>query len=114
MPRTRTLIATGGVLVEILATAYLILIAYLIGVWMMNDSVAFRMTPADWYLEALTRFGQSSIVAALLGIPSHYFNRWAFRSRPTIGMVLTWVAFGSVSISGLLGAVEFAVTKPYM
>jgi hypothetical protein len=31
-----------------------------------------------------------------------------------IGKVLRWVAFGSVSIAGLVGAVEFAMRKPYI
>jgi small-conductance mechanosensitive channel len=114
MPRTGSFIAAAGLIAEVFGAGYVGLVAWLIGAWMVSDSVAFRMVPSDWYVEAVVRFFQASIIAAVFGIVAHFFNGWALASRPGIAKLLTWVVFGGIWIAGLAGAVDFAVRKPYM
>jgi hypothetical protein len=114
MSKGRTLFATAGVVAEILIAGYLCLIAWILCVWMVGDSVAFRMTPADWYVKAAVRFLEACGLSVGFGAVAHFFNRWAFPARPSTARLLTWVLVGAIGLCGLAGAVNFAVTKPYM
>jgi len=105
---------TVGLLGEAVGTGYLSLIAYLMGVWMVGDSVAFRMTSSDWYVEGAKRFAEVCVLAAVSAAVAHLFNRWAFRSRMAAARLLSVLVFSAICVSGLVGAVEFAVKKPYM
>jgi len=114
MPKSRTWIATAGVVAELLLAGYLCLIAWLLCVWMVNDSMAFRMTPGDWYAKAAVRFLEVCVLSVVFGAVAHFFNRWAFPARPATARLLTWVLAGAICLCGLAGSVNFAVTKPYM
>jgi hypothetical protein len=110
----RTWIVTVGLLLEGVGAAYLCLIGYLMGVWMVGDSVAFRMTSSDWYLEGVKRFAEVCVLAAVSALVVHLFNRWALCSRMPAARLVSVLVFSAICVSGLVGAVEFAVKKPYM
>lgn len=114
MPKAKTLIVAAGLIRETVGTGYLSLLAYQMGAWMVDDSVAFQMALGDWYLEAGKRVLEVCVLAFVFGIVAHLFNRWALRSRRPIAKLLTGIASGAICVSGLVGAVEFALRKPYM
>jgi hypothetical protein len=114
MTKGTTWLATAGVVAELLLAGYLCLIAWLLCVWMVNDSAAFRMTAGDWYLTAAVRFLVACGLSVVFGAVAHFFNRWAFPARPMTARLLTWALSGAICLCGLAGAVNFAVTKPYM
>lgn len=110
---------TGLILgTELPLAAYLALGAWLVAVWMVDDSEAFRMEPADWYFEALRRIGFSILVGVAFGGFTYFVNRrWVtpvLQNFPRLGTRFALFLTISIVLSGTAGAIQFAVTKPYM
>lgn len=102
---------------EAAAAAYLTLMAWLLSVWMVDDSVAFQMTEADWWLVGVRRFGVACVVAVgYAGILYLINRRWVapcFGSTRFIALTPA-VLGGAVAAAAAVGAATFVATKPYM
>jgi hypothetical protein len=114
----RRSLAKVVLIAEIVLAMYLALVEFLLSSWMVDDSQAFRMAPSDWYVEAMWRFGAVLLVGAAFGGLAYVVNRrWVTPLLPEWPLLGTrtavWLASGIV-LSGAAGAVEFAITKPFM
>ena len=102
---------------EVMAAAYLALMAWLLSVWMVDDSVAFQMTEADWWLVGVRRFGVACAVAlGYAGVLWLINRRWV---APCLGpsrliLFAPAVLGGVVVAAAAVGVATFVTTKPYM
>jgi hypothetical protein len=71
-------------------------------VWFVDDARAFRMAPADWYLEGAQRFGLALVGAAAFGAAAYFKNRrWvALPGLPRIGALVALLIAVAVALSG--------------
>ena len=104
--------------IEIYVLGYAILMAYLISVWMESDSFAYSATEIDWWIEAGKRFVISSGLAfALAGlvwlVNKPLLKRLGFKNE-SLPAITASVFGGSLCIASLIGAIVFAITKPFM
>lgn len=108
---------TLAVLAETAIAAYLAMSTWLLSVWMVDDSVAFRMSENDWYGVAAQRALIDLVIAAVFAAVAHAVNQkrligrrpgsvWLHRLAPALGAV--------IALAGLAGAMEFAIRKPFM
>lgn len=104
--------------VQVLVTAYVSLIAYLLCTWMVDDSVAARMTESDWYRVAAMRLSVATLVAASLAWGAHQVTRrWVVAPLGGSRRHALWVALAlgaCVLLAGALGAIRFVIDKPFM
>lgn len=98
--------------------AYLALVAWLLSAWAVDDSQGFRMTTADWYIEAARRLGLAVVVGAVFGGVTYLANRWwatpLFSDSPRGGTRAAILLASCIVLAGPAGAVRFAVRKPFM
>ena len=103
---------------EVALAAYLALGVWLLAVWMVDDSRAFRMVPSDWHIEGLRRLGAAVLVGALFGGFTYFVNRrWVtplLSNSPRLGSRFALFLACCIVLSGTAGAIQFVVTKPYM
>ena len=105
-------------LIECGALGYVVLVTWLLTVLFVDDSVAARMTNADWYLAAATRAFVATVVAAIAGFIIYVLNRFVARQAghaeskvPRVsGLAFAFIVF----VAGLAGSLEFAIKKPFM
>lgn len=108
---------TLAVLAETALAAYLAMLAWFWSAWMVDDSVAFRMTAADWYSVAANRALLAIVIAAVFAAVAHTVNRqWLIERRPASTLLprLAPVLGASIALAGVAGAVDFAIRKPFM
>jgi Zn-dependent protease with chaperone function len=105
-------------LLEAVAAFYVVAVTWLLSSWFVDDSVAFRLSPRDWWIEAAYRSAVAIALALVSGVIIWLINRWIFQSvnRPSSKLPI-WsgllVAF-AVGIAGVGGAVRFLIEKPFM
>ena len=103
---------------EVSLAAYLTLVVWLLSRWMVDDSLAFRMAPADWYIEGARRFGGGLAVGALFYALAYFANRrWVtpfLRHSPRLGARTAAVLAACIVLAGTAGAIQFVITKPFM
>ena len=115
--RRRT-IAGLILIVEVGLAAYLSLVVWLLSVWMVDDSQAFRMAPADWYVEGLRRLGPALVVSVVFGGLTYLANRqWvnpSFPGSPRLGARTAVLLAACIALWGTAGAIRFVITKPFL
>ncbi len=106
------------VLLELFLLGNGILIAFLMGSWMESDAFAYSASELDWWKVAVKRFLVLSVLSVVASAIVWMINKplfaWSgFKNKrlPVITAGVTLVSFG---VAGLVGAITFAVTKPYM
>ena len=91
-------------------------INYLFAVWMIDDAVAFAMTPKDWYMVAAKRTAVGMGIAAIFAVGTYWLNRFLWRTHRSWHR-FRWtspVLTALILLSAAIGGIEFLVTKPYM
>lgn len=105
-------------MVEVLVTAYVSLLAYLLCTWMVDDTASARMTDLDWYWVAGKRFGITTLVAASLAWGAHQVTRrWVVARFGGSRRHALWLALtlgACVVLAGALGAIRFVIDRPFM
>ena len=118
MKALRVIALTVLVLGETALAAYLSMVAWLLSVWMVEDSEAFQMTASDWLWTGVARFAEWFLVGAILGIVLSQANKYAGRRllvRSVFWLALIgWLVGVGVIVASAAGAIEFVRTKPYM
>ena len=103
---------------EVSLAAYLTLVVWLLSRWMVDDSLAFRMAPADWYIEGARRFGGGLAVGALFYALAYFANRrWVtpvLGHSARLGTRTAAVLAACIVLAGAAGAIQFVITKPFM
>lgn len=102
---------------EALAIAYLSFVSYFSSVWFVEDSQAFSMSSLDGWLVAGFRAAIGCSVAAGFGGLLVFMNRALARWLPVTRRLALPVGGGAasvVSLGAMIGALEFAITKPYV
>jgi hypothetical protein len=115
--RKELIIATVLFLAETGIAVYITVVVWLLSAWMVDDSVAFRMTPTDWYIEAGKRLLVGVLLGGMFGTLAGLVNRrWVVRAFPKSVVVphLAAVLGFCIGLGALFGSIEFAVTKPFM
>jgi hypothetical protein len=100
---------------ELVATAYLSLLAFLLSGWMVDDSVAFRMTDADWLVAGCLRFIVGLLAAAAFACVTAFVHRrlgWG-AARGVLPRVPLLLA-GCIALASGLGATLFVIDRPFM
>lgn len=114
---SRIIVTLLLLVIEAGVALYVAFIMWLSAVWMVDDSVAFRMAPTDWYLAALQRGVVSVVCAVVLTLILYFGNRWwlarTIPSRPQFAVQIALVFGGAVALAGIVGSVQFAVQKPF-
>jgi hypothetical protein len=112
--------ATAGLilLVEAAVAGYVALLTWLLSAWMVDDSQAFRMERADWYLEGARRFVWAVVVGSLFGAVVYAANRrWVaglLPGSPRLGGRAAVLCALAIVLSGAAGALYFVTTRPFM
>jgi hypothetical protein len=106
------------VLLEIFVFGNAILIAFVMGAWMESSSFASSASESDWWFEAGNRFIVGSVMAAFLSALVWFVNRnlfvWVGFKTERPSTLIASILFGSLCVSTLVGAINFAITKPYI
>jgi hypothetical protein len=93
---------------------YCSLMAFLLSIWFVDDSVAVQMQASDWMRVGMMRFGQSLIVAAIVAALMFAWNRYILRLSVRVARWLALPAFLLIVFSSLAGVVRFVWTRPFM
>jgi NhaP-type Na+/H+ and K+/H+ antiporter len=76
------------------------------------------MGPSDWYIEAVRRFGAGIVVAFVFGALAYLVNRrWVaplLPNSPSLALRAALLLACCIGLVGGVGAVQFAITKPFM
>ncbi|MGV3520279.1 hypothetical protein [Luteitalea sp.] len=103
---------------ELLVVGYVSWVVYLLSTWMVDDAVAARMAPMDWYSTAAKRLGLSLVVGAAVAGAVHDVNRrWVvapFGGSRRHAVRAALVLGACVVLAGVLGATRFVIVRPFM
>jgi zinc transporter ZupT len=101
-----------------LGALYAATVAFALSSWFIDDSEAFRLSTVGWYRTGGQRLLLALVMAVLGGSVVYIANRfllphlWPDPQRsPTR---LHWWVGGLILIAGVVGAITFVVTRPYM
>ena len=105
-------------IVETVLAAHVAVVVWLLAVWMVDDSQAARMVPSDWYIEAVRRFAVGTAVGFVFGAVAYLVNRrWVAPlapNSPSLALRAALLLACCIGLAGGVGAIQFAVTKPFM
>jgi hypothetical protein len=110
----------GGValLTELVVLGYVMLLAFLLTVWMESDSFAVRAAEIDWWIESAKRLfvvgGAATVFAVTLWLINKPLFRWLGYRNQRLSLFSAVAVFLLVIAAGIIGAVNFVVTKPFM
>lgn len=107
-----------AVFVELVVLGYAMLMAFLLTVWIETHSFADRATEVDWWIEGGKRLFVVGVVAAifaaiLLPVNKVVFRWLGFENRH-FALYSAGAAFLLIVAAGITGAVNFAITKPFI
>jgi hypothetical protein len=110
-------IATGAiVLLNASAALFAGAVLWLVSVLHVDDGVAARMSPADWWLGGAERVGLALVVAASLGLASAGLSWIASRALGDLPRLasrpLARITAAVALVGGVIGAIQFVVTRP--
>jgi hypothetical protein len=91
---------------------------WLSATWFLDDAVAFRLSDSGWAFHAMARAGASCFGGTLIALQAYVLIRLTKR---IVGVPLSGhegrqsIAAGAIPvIAGLVGSVQFALTRPYL
>jgi len=107
-----------AVFVELVVLGYAMFMAFLLTVWIETDSFAMRATEIDWWIEGVKRLFVVVVVAAifaaiLLPVNKVLLRSLGFENRRFVSYSVG-AAFLLIVVVGIIGAINFAITKPYI
>ena len=110
-------IATGAIVLLNASAALLAgAILWLVSVLHIDDGVAAHMSTGDWWLGGAERVGLALVVAASLGLASAGLSWIASRALgelPRLAPRLLARITAAVALGGgIIGAIQFVVTRP--
>jgi hypothetical protein len=115
MKRVASLMA---LFVELALLGYGMLMAFLLTVWIETHSFASQATEIDWWIEGGKRLFVVSVAAvifaAILLPVNKVFFRWLGFEGRRFKWYLAGAAFLLIVAAGITGAVNFAITKPFI
>lgn len=86
--------------------------------WMIDDGLAFRLTPAGWVAIALSRAAEGIAGAVIIGLPLAVANRVVFAHLFPHREPVRWLVAATpgwlIALGSLLGSIQFLIQKPYM
>ena len=103
---------------ELVVLGYAMFMAFLLTVWIETDDFAMWATEIDWWIESGKRLIVVGVVAAIFAAilfpVNKVFFRWlGFENRRFVSYSSS-AAFLLVVAAGIVGAINFATTKPYI
>jgi len=105
-------------LVEFLLLFFLMLMAFLITGWIEDDSFAITASDMDWWIVAGQRLLFTSVLSLIAAVFIWLINRslfeWSRFGIERLPIISGIIAFVSLFISALGGAIYFAVWKPFI
>lgn len=112
----RSIVTGAVVLVNAVAAVGTGAVLWLVSVFHVDDGVASRLSDADWWLGGAERLGVALAVAAVLGLASSGLSWLAARALgglPRLASRPLALAAAAVALfGGVLGAIQFVVTRP--
>lgn len=112
-------IAIGLVLAaEALGLTYAVAMAWLMSGWFLDDHVAASMLPHEWWIVAAQRVAFWSVAAVLLSLLTYGIGHLVARAlgvnfeRPRV--ITAIPVFVAVEASAIAGALQFALTRPFL
>ena len=111
-------VSVMAVFVELVVLGYAMLMGFLLTVWIETDSFADRATEIDWWIEGGKRLFMVGVAAAifaaiLLPVNKVVFRWLGFENR-RFASYSAGAAFLLIVAAGITGAVNFAITKPFI
>jgi hypothetical protein len=103
---------------QIAAVLYLALVIWVAVGWMAQDEWAASASTQDWWWAAAKRFGEGLFWAAVVGLVLWWLNRLLSRVGLTFSGAwsgaIAWASFGLIAVASAIGAIHFAIHKPFM
>jgi cytochrome c oxidase assembly factor CtaG len=111
-------LAVALLLAELVAAAYLTLMAYLLSAWFVDDSQAATMTDRDWLVSGLISFVTFVVVALVFAGVVYLAGRLTLKPEQQRWPLLRWLPSVLLAlpivVASAAGAYEFITTKPFM
>jgi len=108
----------AAMFIELLVLGYAMFMAFLLTVWIETHSFANRATEIDWWIEGGKRLFVVCVAAALFAgilLPlNKVLFRWLGFENRRYATFSAAVAFLLIVAAGIIGAVNFAITKPFI
>src|SRR3954464_11906321 len=103
---------------QIALVFYLTISTWLASARMAQDEWAATASTQDWWWAAALRFGEGLFCAAAVGLFLWWLNRLLSRAGLAFSGIwsraFAWLSVGLIAVASAVGAVQFAVDKPYM
>ena len=104
--------------VQFLGVAFAAFLAWLMSGWMVDDSWAERASDADWWFEAGRRTAVGLLGALIVGCVLFVLNRslahWKLASPAARPIRAAILGASVVAAASTVGAVMFAIDRPFM
>jgi len=100
--------------IQVAICFYCSLLAYLLSVWFVDDSVAVQMQSNGWVRVGVMRFGQGTVGAGIVAAATFAWNRYVLRFSTRRARWVALPTFLLIVASSLAGVVRFVWTRPFM
>jgi len=91
---------------------------WLAGVWMIVDSLSFRLTRGGWAAIAIYRAAKGLLAAFIIGFPFAVGNRLVFArlspERERLPWLVAAVPGWIIALGSVVGSIQFLIQKPCM
>ena len=106
------------ILLEMFVIVNAILIVFLMTTWMEDHTFATSASEIDWWIIAGQKFLVAIVLSVVASILLLLVNRplfiWSGFTNERLPYITAKIMFISLFISSLIGAIIFAVEKPYI
>jgi len=104
---------------EFIVAAYLAYISYFLSAWFINDSVAVRLKDNDWNMIAVWRVLEFLVVGLVFSLITFFINKYVIShfmlgKKQKLAVIISVMIFFMIVIPSIIGAIEFAIEKPFM
>jgi len=103
---------------QIAAVFYLTIATWLAVSWMAQDEWAAGASTRDWWWAAAFRFATGLFCAAVVGLALWWLNLLLSRVGLAFSgawpRTIAWVSIGLIALASAIGAVQFAIERPFM
>jgi len=118
LQQMKRIVGVAALLTELVVLGYVMFMAFLLNVWMEHDSFALQATEIDWWIESAKRLFMVGVAATVFAVMLWLVNkslfRWLGYRNQRLSVISAIVAFLLIIVAGVIGAVNFIVTKPFM